>query len=107
MNKCLKLVPDHFRAKKICKHTVKNLPFLIKCVPDQQRCDKVIQENVGMLMFIPDYYKNKDMCNKSIGTARKATFSISKGFEKMVFPEKLHWKMIFLVLSGKMIFSFS
>ena len=58
-------------------------------------------------MFIPDYYKNKDMCNKSTDTAQKVTFSISKGFEKMVFPEKLHWKMIFLVLSGKMIFSFS
>ena len=39
-------------------------------------------------------------------TARKTMFSFSRCFEKMVFPKKLHWNMIFLVLSGKMIFLF-
>ena len=38
--------------------------------------------------------------------ARKTMFSFSKCFENMVFPKKSHWSMIFLVLSGKMIFLF-
>ena len=38
--------------------------------------------------------------------ARKTVFSFSKCFEKMVFPKKLHWDMIYLVFSGKMIFVF-
>ena len=41
-----------------------------------------------------------------IRTARKTIFSFSKCFEKMVFRKKSHWNMIFLVLSGKMIFLF-
>ena len=44
--------------------------------------------------------------NKEIITARKTIFSFSKCSEKMVFPKILHWDMIFLVLSGKMIFLF-
>ena len=39
-------------------------------------------------------------------TARKTIFSFSRRSEKMVFPKKLSWNMIFLVLSGKMIFLF-
>ena len=39
-------------------------------------------------------------------TARKTIFSFSKFSEKMIFPKILHWNMIFLVLSGKMIFLF-
>ena len=39
-------------------------------------------------------------------TAQKSIFSFSKCFEKMVFPKKSHWNMIFLVLSGKRIFLF-
>ena len=38
-------------------------------------------------------------------TARKAMF-FSKYSEKMFFPKKSRWNMIFLVLSGKMIFLF-
>ena len=45
-------------------------------------------------------------CLKVMATARKTIFSFSKSFEKMVFPKKSHWNMIFLVLSGKMIFFF-
>ena len=39
-------------------------------------------------------------------TARKTIFSFSRRSEKMVFPKKLRWNMIFLVLLGKMIFLF-
>ena len=40
-------------------------------------------------------------------TARQTIFSFSKCFEKMVLPQKLHWNMIFLVLSEKMKFFFT
>ena len=30
----VKFVPDHLKTKKICKHAVKKLPFVIKYVPD-------------------------------------------------------------------------
>ena len=40
-------------------------------------------------------------------TARKTIFSFSGRPEKMVFPKNMIWNMIFLVLSGKMIFLFS
>ena len=39
-------------------------------------------------------------------TARKTTFYFSRRPKKMVTPKKLRWNMIFLVLSGKMIFLF-
>ena len=39
-------------------------------------------------------------------TARKIKFSFCNCSEKIVFPKKSHWNMIFLVLSGKMIFLF-
>ena len=31
----LELVPNHLKTKKLCKHTVNKLPFLIKYFPDQ------------------------------------------------------------------------
>ena len=40
-------------------------------------------------------------------TARKTLFSFSKYSKKMLFPKKLHWNMIFLVSSAKMVFLFS
>ena len=42
----------------------------------------------------------------AVDTARKIIFSFSRRPEKMVFPKKLRWNMIFLVLPGKMIFLF-
>ena len=42
-----------------------------------------------------------------MSTAQKTIFSFSRRPEKMIFPRKLHWNMIFLVLLGKMIFLFS
>ena len=40
-------------------------------------------------------------------TTWKTIFSFSRGPEQIVFPKKLRWNMIFLVLSGKMIFLFT
>ena len=45
----LKFVPDHLKTKKMCKHAVKKLHYLLIYVPEryktQQICDKVILEN--------------------------------------------------------------
>ena len=42
----LEFVDDYLNTKKMCKHAVQKLPFLIKCVPDkyetQQMCYKTI-----------------------------------------------------------------
>ena len=43
----------------------------------------------------------------AVDTARKIIFSFSRRPEKMVFPKKLRWNLIFLALSGKTIFLFS
>ena len=47
----LKFIPDHFKTKKMCKHTVKKLTSLTKYVSDQykiqQMCDKYILKNGG------------------------------------------------------------
>ena len=44
----LKFVPDHLKIKKMCKHVVKNLPYLLRYVSDQhktqQMCDKAVLE---------------------------------------------------------------
>ena len=58
----LKFVPDHLKTKKMCKHAVKKLPYLLRYVPDRYKiqlmCDKSILENGGTLMSVPDRYKN-------------------------------------------------
>ena len=46
-------------------------------------------------------YRRSSPPKELIYTARKTIFYFSKCFEKMIFPKKLHWYMIFLVLSGK------
>ena len=57
----LKFVPNHRKTKKICKHAVKKLPYLLRYVTDQyktqQMCDKAILENGETLKFVPDCYK--------------------------------------------------
>ena len=64
----LKFVPDCYKTKKMWKHAVKKLPFLIRYVPDQykyqQMCD--ILESVGTLKSVPDHYKNHEMCNEAV-----------------------------------------
>ena len=59
----LKLVPDHLKFKKMCKHAVKKLPYLLRYVPEkyetQQMCDKAILENGGTFNSVPDCCKNQ------------------------------------------------
>ena len=61
----IKFVPDHLKTKKLCKHAVKILPYLLRYVPDkyktQQMCDKVILENGEAMKSAPDYYRNHEM----------------------------------------------
>ena len=49
----LKFDPDHLYTKKMCKHAVKKLPFVMKYVPDRYRCqqigDKSVPEDGGTL----------------------------------------------------------
>ena len=33
----LKFAPDHLKTKKVCKHAVKKLPYLLRFVPDQYK----------------------------------------------------------------------
>ena len=44
------------------------------------------------------------MSNQATSTVWKTIFSFSKCSEKIIFPKKSHWNMIFLVSSGKMTF---
>ena len=45
----LKVVPDQFKTKNMCKNAFKKLSFVIMYVPDQDKtreiCNKVILEN--------------------------------------------------------------
>ena len=45
----LKFVPDHLKTKKMCKHAVKKLHYLLRYAPDQykteQMCDKAIKQS--------------------------------------------------------------
>ena len=52
--------------------------------------------------------QNRQKCLFSLWSlkARKTIFSFSKCFEKMVFPKKSHWNIIFLVSLRNMIFLF-
>ena len=36
-SKRLKFVPDHLKTRKMCKHAVKQLPYLLIYVPDQYK----------------------------------------------------------------------
>ena len=63
-------VPDHFKNDKMCKHAVKNLPFLTEYVSDQYKTQqmyyKVILKNVGVLMFMREQCKDQNMCNNAV-----------------------------------------
>ena len=49
--KMLTFVPDHLQTKKMCKHAVKKLSYLLRYVLDlykaQQMCGKAILKNGG------------------------------------------------------------
>ena len=63
----LKFVSDHLKTKKMCKHAVKKLPFLIRYFPDKYKIQqKAILENGGTLKSIPDCYKNQGMPSKAV-----------------------------------------
>ena len=57
----LKFVPDHFKTKKMCKHSVKKFLYPLRYVPHQyktQKMCKAIPENGGTLKSVPDCHKN-------------------------------------------------
>ena len=59
------------KLKKICKHAVKLLPYLLRCVPDRyktQKCVKKLEtiENGETLVPVLDCCKNQKMCNKAV-----------------------------------------
>ena len=37
----LKFVPDHLKTKKICKHAIKKLHYLLRYVPDQYKTQQM------------------------------------------------------------------
>ena len=57
----LRFAPDYLEVKKMCKHAVRNLTYLIKYASDkcktQQTCDRAILENGEILKFVFDCYK--------------------------------------------------
>ena len=65
----LTFVPDHLKAKKMCKNALKKLPFVVKYVPDRYKtkkiCDKGIIKTGEMLEFIPDCYKDQKLGDKA------------------------------------------
>ena len=38
----LKFVPDHLKTKKMRKHPIKKLPYLLRYIPDQIRLNKCV-----------------------------------------------------------------
>ena len=54
----LKFVPDHLKTKRMCKHAVKKIPFVILYVSDQcktqQMFHKANLENGEKLESLPD-----------------------------------------------------
>ena len=64
----LKFVPEHLKTKKMCKHAVKKLPYLLRYVlfQTQKMCHEAILENGGILKSVPYCYKNQEMCNNAV-----------------------------------------
>ena len=73
------------RNKKLLNHWIKRYKTVIK--KKKKKHDKIVLSGED-------------------NTAKKTKFFFSKCSEKMVFPIKLHWNMIQVVLSGKMILLF-
>ena len=64
----LKFVPR--KTKKMCKHAVKELSYLLRYIPDQYKtkwmCDKAILKNDGRIKSFPDCYKNQEKRNTAV-----------------------------------------
>ena len=73
----LKFVPDHLTTKKMCKHAVKKIRFLLTYASDQyktqQMFDKVILENGGTVRFC---CRNQEMGNKAVDNYPHALKSV-------------------------------
>ena len=42
----LKFVPDHLKTKKMCKHAVKKLTYLLRYVPNQYETQQMYDEAI-------------------------------------------------------------
>ena len=53
-SKLLKFFPYYLKTKKMCKHAVNKLPYLLRYVPDQykgqQMCDEAISEHETLFL---------------------------------------------------------
>ena len=82
----LRLVSDHLKTKRMCKHVVKKWPFIIKYVPDQYKtqrmCYKVILKIVNM--FTLDCYKDKKICNKAVNNHAWPLRSVSDCYKYLI-----------------------
>ena len=66
----VRIFSDHLKTKKLYKHAVKKLIFLISYVLDQyktqQMCDKAVLENSETLKSVPDCYKDQQLNGKAV-----------------------------------------
>ena len=54
----LKFVSHYLKTKKMCKHAVKKIPFLIRYVLDWYKT-----QQIG---YVPECHKNQQMCDKAV-----------------------------------------
>ena len=63
-------VPDYLKTKKIFKHVVKKLPYLLRKALYEYKmdknCDKAILENVGTFKYVPECYITKEICYRAV-----------------------------------------
>ena len=87
-----KIVLDHLKTKKMCKHAVKKLFYVIRYVSDQhkteQTCDKVIIENAGTSKSVCDCYKNQEMSNKAVGNYPHTLEFVSERYNSQKMCDK-------------------
>ena len=53
----------------MCKHTVRNIPYLLRYFLDQcktEQNDEAVLENIGTLKSFPDCYKNQNYVIKQL-----------------------------------------
>ena len=88
----IKLFLIILKLKKMSKHGVGNLPYLLRHVPDQcktqQMFDKAILKNSGTLKSVPDCYKDQGMCNKAIDNYPNALEFVSKCYKTQNMCDK-------------------
>ena len=84
-------ISDHLKTKKMCKHAVNELTFLISYVPDeyktQQTCNKAVIENGRTLKFVLDY-KNQKICNQAVDNYVDALKYVPESFKAQEMCEK-------------------